>query len=1434
MNKMIGSIKSQFAIVPPELVKPICVGAVAIAVFLVIVLFILCVLYVNSRPVVPVIKKNEKKDQNAKKENDKRQHVKIRYEDLPIISGRLGEILALNGIINAGPITKIFLQVLDIIKNTTYDIRWRYKLPCLMMVGPENSGKSTILNSLKFEHLTSEESTPMWKLFKKGAIFEMPRPDVAEKESTFWSFLSELFVFIRPRRPLDGIIITVPADMLFSKSVDIESYAKDLFAKVFAFQHDINFRLPIYVIVTKSDLIPGFSNFAHLLDHHSKQQIFGWSNPNAISTAFSAACIHDLFETLNSGIRKALLVFAKKKDVTEDLKNSTLFANYINQLKGPLSVYLNTIFQAQNPSDGLLLRGVYFIGRPKEVEASEAVLEPLALTPKTYSHISLKSESTYNDELYFLQDLFSEKIFKEHNIAYPIRNDAIDMTKTIFRNKLIFAGTSLVISIGWFYANFRVKEKINNYFRTFSSIKNMMVKLQHMETHLSNAEDQTLLNKQAKALLQNMPIISRFDFVSLFVPQTWFSQLYKEMTDTVSLVFDSVVMRTIFIDLNMNTKSVLGEFPGDKNYHQRDHQDLFDVCSFATFKRLKEFVDQVAVLKKQTHEYNSIRHLEDRKDMIDLTNALFKDKIDIVEEMRAHSPNKKLLPPHFDLNLFKEPIETRLKQLFNDFINEVFNGTTEKILTNICEDINRLAISSNQASITYTTADLARVYQKTVLLADIMKNKNFEWRSAEHFSPSNDYSNMIDSLNSSEIVSKDLVKDLLRSVEIEFHKFKDKIRAHETTMTGSIVTENLENVSSSFEMFQKELKTLLGLQFICTPPKASLTTVIMDDKMLIWDVKRLKEVADLVEQYYVFAETMPQDIRAQYFENYKMICRKCFYPTAQSMLGNAQIFEDIPLGNARNLLEDAYKRQADNIRKSSIFLGKVAKFFAEICSDDTLKDCGFTPMLVSHYLALLEKIDALFNLETPYSTGGAIFDGWNGDRNPQFLNITEDQALKKYLLSQFKRLKFLAKDLASPIVELLSMPVFTAVMRDQTLLDKWREIISNIDDYEAQKPGNSLAALESFLSDTLKKVSINSFDPQGEIKAISENGGDFFTSKRAEVAKALINRADLIQYDKAAAAYKAIQTFFNQSLAHKFPFGDTDDEASVTDIEKFINIYDQNSTNLEQILRGNAERKQINPQVFDFLKSAEKLVPFLRNWIQHTKSSDAQSAVVSFTVLLRPSPDAEAFTSSVLERSLKVKSVGVADNSNVVFFNGDPVDVQFSWIEGADEKPNNRDLPKNLNVEQLDATFSYAGKWAMFRLLEAHKMNKEVEYPNGVMLQFDVPVLNNSNEVLTSRMILKVTPQLKVGDKMSPMIWPIFPSSCPALHAGEGDSMTDGTSDNTSVSSVAANGNAGSGGAGVTEQDLENAVEKATVANGTETAETEGAEESEEENETDE
>jgi type VI secretion system protein ImpL len=540
--------------------------------------------------------------------------------------------------------------------------------------------------------------------------------------------------------------------------------------------------------------------------------------------------------------------------------------------------------------------------------------------------------------------------------------------------------------------------------------------------------------------------------------------------------------------------------------------------------------------------------------------------------------------------------------------------------------------------------------------------------------------------------------------------------------------------------------------------------------MLIWDLKRLKELSALIDKYYDFSENMPTDMRSQFFDMYKTIARKCFYPIISSMLGSAQIFDDMPLGRSNNLLEDAYKRQAINIRGASFALPKIAKIIDEMEDEDNAKDCGFSSMIISQYSTLLEKVDALFDQEKPYSAEHAAFDHWNGDTTPTYLNMGNQEELKQYLTAQFARIRFLAKDLATPIVDLLSMPHFVEKIKNHNLLEKWKGIIASIDDYESKKPGNSIAALESFLADSLSKVSVGSLDEHGEIKTISETSGDYFLSKRSDVAKSLLSRADVVKYDKAANAYTKIQKFFNDNLAHKFPFGESKTDASLKDVENFINLYEQNSSNVRDVLFKNQKIKNVNGKALEFLELVgAKLIPFLKIWIAHSKTADAASALVTFNVQTRPSPELEAFTSSVMDREFKINNAQINDNDNGLFYNGNKVDLIFNWVASADEKPNEQKATGNMLIAGAAATFSYEGKWAMFRMIEENKTNKETESPNGVLLQFNVPIIDSSqgNSELIAKMVLKITPMSKDGDKTAPMAWPIFPESCPGLHGEE-------------------------------------------------------------------
>ena len=431
-----------------------------------------------------------------------------------------------------------------------------------------------------------------------------------------------------------------------------------------------------------------------------------------------------------------------------------------------------------------------------------------------------------------------------------------------------------------------------------------------------------------------------------------------------------------------------------------------------------------------------------------------------------------------------------------------------------------------------------------------------------------------------------------------------------------------------------------------------------------------------------------------------------------------------------------------------------------------MEDFGFSDLIITQYLGLLEKIDALFNTEKPYSTNAALFDDWDGNGNPQFMKMSSQANIKQYLSAQFDRIRFLAKDLAAPVVDLLTIPNIFEKIRDKKLINKWREIITNVNDYENNKPGNSIAALESFITENLTKVSLDNFDAQGEIKNISQNDSDYFLSKRSVVAKSLMNRADIVQYDKAASLYNRVNRIFNQKLANRFPFGDSSEEVSLEDFEEFVNAYELISANVINILERNKDIKQINSQVFDFIKNTNKILPFLKACVAQSKSSDPNTCPICFNILLRPFPDMEAMTSAVIDRMFSINNIPVSDNTNGAFFFGSPVMAIFGWVASANEKPNEIKAVGNLRIENNLASFTYTGQWAMFRMIEEHKVSKGVEYPNGVVLQFNVPVASQQDgtDMSEAKMVFKVTPMLRNGDKVAPTVWPLFPTSCPSLY----------------------------------------------------------------------
>jgi type VI secretion system protein ImpL len=261
-----------------------------------------------------------------------------------------------------------------------------------------------------------------------GNFFEPSSNDDAEEKE--WKALLTRMQRERPQRPLDGIILTLPATHLAGESAlsadELRRDAAQMEKQLKLLRDQLGFSLPLYLVITKCDAIPGYTTFVEVQRPHAGE-IFGWSNPYNLDASFNAAWTAQAFaeiERVLSGERARF--FARQKTgTTKDLAAADeffLFPARLAELERPAAAYLEKLLENSGHRDGLLFRGIYFAG--SAAHNSQAFDET-------------RSRSNGTNRVGFTADLFQRKIFPERGLARPVatalagRNIEISIYRTL-------------------------------------------------------------------------------------------------------------------------------------------------------------------------------------------------------------------------------------------------------------------------------------------------------------------------------------------------------------------------------------------------------------------------------------------------------------------------------------------------------------------------------------------------------------------------------------------------------------------------------------------------------------------------------------------------------------------------------------------------------------------------------------------------------------------------------------------------------------------------------------------------------------------------------------------------------------------------------------------------------------------------------------------
>src|SRR6185437_9981481 len=300
-------------------------------------------------------------------------------EEVAILRKRFEEAVAVLKQANLGDQTKKSLFA-----SLTHRL-YVYELPWYIFIGPPGSGKTTALvnSGLQFplaEHFGQEVIRGIggtrncdWWFTNDAVLLDTAgryttQESNREADSAAWTGFLQLLKKYRPRRPINGVIVTVSiTDLLQQNAAQREAQANAIRKRIQELHEELNIRFPLYVLVTKADLLAGFMEFFSEYGKEDRAQVWGTTFALTETQNSSPLASFDAeFSALERRLNERLIDrLQQERDIQKRALIYT-FPQQFSSLKTVLGEFLNQVFSPSRFEQQPLLRGFYFTSGTQE------------------------------------------------------------------------------------------------------------------------------------------------------------------------------------------------------------------------------------------------------------------------------------------------------------------------------------------------------------------------------------------------------------------------------------------------------------------------------------------------------------------------------------------------------------------------------------------------------------------------------------------------------------------------------------------------------------------------------------------------------------------------------------------------------------------------------------------------------------------------------------------------------------------------------------------------------------------------------------------------------------------------------------------------------------------------------------------------------------
>ncbi len=335
------------------------------------------------------------------------------------------------------------------------------ELPWYLVIGLSASGKTSLLTRAGLsarvaggQVLGVDSGTQHcdWYFSPQAVLIDTAGRYLSDDQAAqeFTGFL-KLLKRQRKRPAINGLVLVVSLpEVLLASQEERQLLSSQLVTRIQQYSASLGVTPPVYLMLSKTDLLPGFNTVFDGLDAEARQQPLGMTfDLEALRKQGLRPVLDSKFKALLNHLSRKIGGQLTGEDAIERLQ----FPRYLADMSSVLSDFLAPFDNPTSAKTPLLLRGLYFTSALQTGQTLPPIHDEELSEQYGLAALERRSTETATEKSYFITDVFRKVLFPDRELgAYHSRSGAGRAWRPYVLGAAVLGGVACLL---WLFSAFQ-------------------------------------------------------------------------------------------------------------------------------------------------------------------------------------------------------------------------------------------------------------------------------------------------------------------------------------------------------------------------------------------------------------------------------------------------------------------------------------------------------------------------------------------------------------------------------------------------------------------------------------------------------------------------------------------------------------------------------------------------------------------------------------------------------------------------------------------------------------------------------------------------------------------------------------------------------------------------------------------------------------------